>query len=43
MSTQQTSDQQMAALVQLANRNRLLQRQSDDRTIKEAVRQALKT
>lgn len=43
MNTQQTPAQQMAALVQLANRNRLLQRQADDRTIKEAVRQAIKT
>ena len=39
---QQSPDQQMAALVQLANRQRLLQRQAEERTIAEAVRQALK-
>jgi hypothetical protein len=40
---QQSPDQQMAALVQLANRQRLLQRQAEERTIAEAVRQALKS
>jgi len=32
----------MAALVQLANRQRLLQRQAEERTITKAVREALK-
>jgi hypothetical protein len=32
----------MAALVQLANRQRLLQRQSEERVIAKAVREALK-
>jgi hypothetical protein len=32
----------MAALVQLANRQRLLQRQTEERVIAKAVREALK-
>jgi hypothetical protein len=33
----------MAALVQLANRQRLLQRQAEERVIAKAVREALKS
>jgi len=33
----------MAALVQLANRQRLLQRQTEERVIAKAVREALKS
>ena len=43
MTNQQLpQDQQLAALVQLANRQRLLQRQAEKRTADEAVRQALR-
>ena len=42
MNTQPTEEQQMAALVQLANRQRLLQRQAEERAITKAVREALK-
>jgi len=43
MTNQQLpQDQQLAALVQLANRQRLLQRQAEKRTTDEAVRQALR-
>ncbi len=42
MNTQPTEAQDMAALVQLANRQRLLQRQAEERVITKAVREALK-
>ena len=43
MNTQPTEAQDMAALVQLANRQRLLQRQTEERVIAKAVREALKS
>ncbi len=43
MNTQPTEAQDMAALVQLANRQRLLQRQAEERVIAKAVREALKS
>jgi hypothetical protein len=43
VNTQPTEAQDMAALVQLANRQRLLQRQAEERVIAKAVREALKS
>jgi hypothetical protein len=42
VNTQPTEEQDMAALVQLANRQRLQQRQAEERVIIKAVREALK-
>jgi len=43
VNTQPTEAQDMAELVQLANRQRLLQRQAEERVIAKAVREALKS
>lgn len=44
MNTKPLNDnQQMAALVQLANRQRLLEKQASERIIAKAVREALKS